>query len=101
MHAKILWSAETCCPIRREKASEVLLARILRRIPLRVSIDWALFYSKPRTTRLDLSGRQRSRPIPRLLGGVLVSRLPQHELPVADSHPHSFTLQTLLDPLSS
>ena len=101
MHTKILWSAETCCTIGRETASEILLARILRRIPIRVSIDRALFHSKPRTNRLDLSGRKRSHPIPRLLGGVLVYRLPQHELPDADPHPHSFALQTLLDPHSS
>jgi len=101
MHAKILWSAETSCAIRRKAASAVLLARILRRIPLHVSINRALFYTKPRKTRLDSRGRKSCHPITGLLVGVLVSHLPQHKLPDADPHPQPFALQTLLDPLSS
>ena len=101
MYAKILWSAEIGCATRREAASEVLLARILRRIPQRVSIYRALLHTKPRTTQLDSRGWQRSHPISGLLGGVLVSRLSQHELSDADPHPQPFALQTLLNPLSS
>jgi len=78
MYAKVLWIAETGCATRREAASAVLLARILRRIQFRVPFHTALFHTKPRATRLGRRGRQRSRPIPGLLGGVLVSRLPQH-----------------------
>jgi hypothetical protein len=101
MYPKIFWCAKTGCATRREAASAVLLVRILRIIPLHVSIKRALFHTKPRKTRLGWCGRQRSRPISGLLGGLLVSHLPQHELPDADPHPQPFARQTLLGPLSN